>query len=479
MKNCVFDISATLRHAQQHASYSGIQRVVTALSAEFYDLLPEAERACVYVGVLDRSTKTYKCAPFSEIRDALCDPGKLASLRFKGVKPAHARRDPLPPLAKYRGRPLKYRFHVVRIQLLCLLRRDRALARYGLDRKTWKSLRSSSRDPGGRSVDLVGIWEVMKPGDRLVLLDATWHPSVVECFCQLRDRGLVVVSTLHDLIPLVRPEYCLGGTVRDFAAWLTRSMDYTSSYLAVSENTRRDLETFLRSQGRDVEVHTLPLAQGFGSRARPTADVAYPAISPDDYPLFHDGANLADHVRALGHAPYVLCVGTIEIRKNPLGLAQAWRLLLERSGGDLPKLVFAGRPGWLVEDFNLFLEATGNLYGYIQVIEEPSDEELAFLYRNCLFAMMPSFYEGWGLPVGEALSFGKTAVVSNCASLPEVGGKLVEYCDPSSVAGMADAAWRLISDPEWRAELERRIRTSQLRTWKDVAEDFREILGRM
>ena len=91
--------------------------------------------------------------------------------------------------------------------------------------------------------------------------------------------------------------------------------------------------------------------------------------------------------------------------------------------------------------------------------------------------MMPSIYEGWGLPVGEALSYGKTAIVADGSSLPEVGGDLVEYCDPGSVDSIAEAVRALVAAPERRLELERRISQAHLRRWRDVAEDLLEITG--
>jgi glycosyltransferase involved in cell wall biosynthesis len=118
------------------------------------------------------------------------------------------------------------------------------------------------------------------------------------------------------------------------------------------------------------------------------------------------------------------------------------------------------------------MKATGNIGGWVEIVKGPSDRELAYLYKNCEFLAMPSLYEGWGLPVGEALSYGKTAVVSNTSSLPEVGLDLVEYCDPTSIDSIAEACLRLIADPDRRLALEQKIRESTLRSWDDVARDL-------
>jgi hypothetical protein len=93
------------------------------------------------------------------------------------------------------------------------------------------------------------------------------------------------------------------------------------------------------------------------------------------------------------------------------------------------------------------------------------------MYRQCMFVTMVSIYEGWGLPVGEALSYGKTGVVADATSLPEVGGDLVRYCDPYSVDSIADVCAQMITDDAGRVALETKIATTKLRSWDDVGRD--------
>ena len=146
------------------------------------------------------------------------------------------------------------------------------------------------------------------------------------------------------------------------------------------------------------------------------------------------------------------------------------RIKAVRAGG-IAAVADAVMPGWLTEDFLKMLQATGGLGGWVSFLETPSDAELAYLYRTCLFTATVSLYEGWGLPIGEGLGYGKTGVVSRTSSMPEVGGDMVEYCDPHSVADIARACLRLLTDPEHRAALETRIATTRLRGWDDVGRD--------
>jgi glycosyltransferase involved in cell wall biosynthesis len=187
-------------------------------------------------------------------------------------------------------------------------------------------------------------------------------------------------------------------------------------------------------------------------------------------------AEISDNIRNIATTPYVLCAGTIEARKNVWRIALCWKMLLEKGNHKLPRLIFAGRKGWLIQPLENLLQATGNLYGWIEIVDGPNDDELAFLYRNCKFTIMASLYEGWGLPVGEALSYGKTAVVADNSSLPEVGSDMVEYCDAESIESIAAACERLIDNPQRLQELERKIRETRLRNWDDVCRELMDII---
>ncbi|WP_239428215.1 glycosyltransferase [Snodgrassella communis] len=186
--------------------------------------------------------------------------------------------------------------------------------------------------------------------------------------------------------------------------------------------------------------------------------------------------NATISVDSIINKKYVLHVGTIEIRKNIWRLVLAWKKLLDEGKSDLPYLVLAGRKGWFNERLWDLLKGTNNLYGNVIILDNVSDGELDALYRNCLFTSTISLYEGWGLPIGESLAYGKTSVVANSTSLPEVGMDLVEYCDPLSVDSIADAVEKLIYDSDYRQFLESKIQNAKLRNWADVAHDLAKVL---
>jgi glycosyltransferase involved in cell wall biosynthesis len=199
---------------------------------------------------------------------------------------------------------------------------------------------------------------------------------------------------------------------------------------------------------------------------------------PSSKPALTNGPIRA-HIRNAARLPYVLCVGSLESRKNIWTLANVWQRIHSRLGISTPRLIFAGNPGWLREDFDDFIRGTGSLNGYIRIIERPSDAELGYLYSRCLFSVFPSYKEGWGLPVGESLWFGRPVVCSNTSAMPEVGGTLADYIDPTSAESIEAGLLRMITDAGYRERRASDIAGAQLRTWENVADDLWDKLNHL
>jgi glycosyltransferase involved in cell wall biosynthesis len=306
-------------------------------------------------------------------------------------------------------------------------------------------------------------------GDLIFIVGATWNfEDYLSALARERQqRGVAICHFVHDLVPLLTPEHVGDNVPGQFARWLAHLSRNTDHFLTNSLATRRDLDAWLAEHGASVPTAVLPLAHQF-------------ADSPRQYSLQPASADEAIHARVLNAArlPFVLCVGTIESRKNIWTLTNVWRRIYAQLGEDTPRLVFAGKHGSLKEDFDDFIKGTGSLYGYIRIIERPSDAELAFLYRRCLFSAFPSYKEGWGLPVGEGLWFGRPVVCSNTSSMPEVGGSLADYVDPASWRSIEAAVLKMITDAAYREQRAAEIAAARLRTWADVADDlWRELMA--
>ena len=468
MPKYFFDISGVVWHLKRVPQFSGIQRAVVMLIDGSAAALGAQN---VYVSYLDSTTGRYRALAYSALESGgLTDSDALRSTLGLG----RAKRQAPAALRKYQGTPGKYWFHWAMFQLNALAGNERHFHRRNTTLDAWKEY-VSLRGGAGKKPAMVAFDSVSEQGDKLILLDATWNIARTEqVFLSAHKRGIETYTMVYDLLPIIVPQFSNGNVPLNFHEWLLRSGDYTSVYLTDSVATEGELARFLQTHDIRRSIHTVPLAQdrlpgtGTVTQSGPMLD----RVNAAAYPQLHSVGMIDERIRAMSAHPYVLCVGTRAPHKNNWRLALAWDRLRQQTGIACPRLVFAGRDGWMNRDFDNFIAATGKLYGWIDIIDSPSDAELDHLYRNCLFSAMPSLYEGWGLPVGESLSYGKTAITSSICSLPEVGGDLVEYCDPYSVDSIVAACLRLIADPDRRIALEQKIRGTKLRSWDDVAADL-------
>jgi glycosyltransferase involved in cell wall biosynthesis len=264
-----------------------------------------------------------------------------------------------------------------------------------------------------------------------------------------------MVQIVYDLIPHVCPQFFTANMVRDFRAWLDELVRLEPRVVCISKWTAHDLSTYVGERAAQWDIRAIPLAHeldGFERNAEVTLSPAEALKMPK--------------------TPYLLCVGTLEVRKNGVTLLRAWRQLLKDIGDAAPLLVFAGKRGWLIDEFDTLLKDNPAMAAKVLIVESPADRQLAWLYRNCLFTVYPSHYEGWGLPVGESAWFGKYGIASRVSSIPEVCGDLIDYVDPDDPATLAELMGKALADPAMVATREAAIRRSSLRRWGDVAEDI-------
>lgn len=466
-KNFFFDVSGLLLHLKNVKHFTGIQRVLIMMILRFANLVGQDR---VYLSYYDSSKKSYQAVAVSEIGlEKVGSASELAQyFRIRGKQS----RD-LAPLSRYRSKPLKYQYYCLKLDLAAALGREYAFRKFSVDGKQWKKMRAASRTAStSKKPQTLAFDTISKKNDHLIVIDSSWTVGrTKEAFVKAKHSGVIVSIMIHDLIPIMVPELVPHKAPIVFHNWLLETAEYTSVYLTNSVKSKTDLDFFLAEYSITKNTIAVPLAQeGLhfpNEMAQQPSKVNYRA-----FPKLATMMEIDERVRSVASHPYVIFVGTLETRKNIWRMALAWEKLLSLHGPKIPRLVLVGRPGWFNEDFDNFATGTGYLKGWIQRLESPTDQELAFLYRHCEFGILVSLYEGWGLPIGEALSYGKTSVVGASTSLPEVGGALVEYCDPTSVDSIVEACSKLIVSPEVRREYEQKIAHSELRTWDDVARDI-------
>ena len=243
------------------------------------------------------------------------------------------------------------------------------------------------------------------------------------------------ILTIHDLSFLRFPQFFVPAFHRYLKGAVSRAVRRAQHILADSQSTRRDLGELLNVEAERVTV----LYPGVESRFRPVKNVAELARVRARYAL-------PEH--------FILGLGTLQPRKNFDGLIRAFRLLREHGDPRIADLhlVIGGGRGWMFEE-TLTLVETSGLAGQVHFLGFVDDADLPALYTLAQVFAFPSWYEGFGLPVLEAMACGTPVVAADNSSLPEVvgeGGLLVDAADPVT---LAEALHRLLSNPTLRMQL--------------------------
>ncbi len=256
------------------------------------------------------------------------------------------------------------------------------------------------------------------------------------------------VITIHDLTFLLFPQYITAETKRYYSDQIRAAVTKADHVLAISEATKTDMIRLLDVAEDKITVQYC----GVDSIYRPL-------------PAYQIAA-----VRRAHNLPneYVLYVGTIEPRKNIVGLVTAYRELLNRMP-DLPPLVLVGKPGWHYEALMKSVHEIG-VEDHLIWRENISRDDLPAVYNGALALVLPSHYEGFGLPPLEAMACGTVPIVSNRSSLPEVVGDVGLLVDPDQPSSIAEAIQKALSDTAWRMEMRQRglLRAAQF-TWERTA----------
>lgn len=272
-------------------------------------------------------------------------------------------------------------------------------------------------------------------------IDLFYSPDFVLPPTRRRTRTLL---TVHDLSFLRYPDHFVPKLVRYLSRVVPESVARADRVLADSCATRADLVELLGTPPEKVEV----LYSGVEARFQPEKE-------PGE----------AERLRARYglDRPYVLSVGTLQPRKNYVRLIRAFARL-PASG---VVLVIAGARGWLYEEV---LEEAERHRERVRVLGFVEEEDLPALYRGAALFVFPSLYEGFGLPVLEAMACGVPVVCSNASSLPEVAGDAALLVDPQDEEGLREAMERALGDEALRREMTARglVRAARF-TWEQAA----------
>ncbi len=255
----------------------------------------------------------------------------------------------------------------------------------------------------------------------------THHDWIAEC--RLRS-----VYLLHDLIPILHPQFCTQRAARRHRGRVAGAMRHAAGIIANSRATALDLEHFAANCGLRVPP-LLPVHLGAGGLPTPANETTH-------------GVQVTD--------PYFICVGTIERRKNHPMLFEVWQRLHAKMGTNTPRLVIKGQA---VGDTQAVLEqfsAYPQLHPIVSFDHHCSDADLENLVSSARAVLMPSRAEGFGIPLIETLALGTPVLASALPAFREIGQGIPDFLDPDDIAAWERAVTAYCGDDgQRRAQLDR------------------------
>jgi len=221
---------------------------------------------------------------------------------------------------------------------------------------------------------------------------------------KLQQYRVKPVFFVHDLIPITHPEYSRQGENSRHQFRMETVIRYGDGIIVNSNDTLARLKAYAKH-------HSLPM---------PKSLVAYLATAPLPFPKAHFFMD----------KPYFVMLGTIEPRKNHWLILHIWREIVEKMGNDAPLLLIIGQRGWECENIIDILERCESIRPCVIEKSTCSDQELSEYLTYAKALLFPSFSEGYGMPLVEALSIGTPVIASSLSVFYEIAGDIPEYLDP-------------------------------------------------
>lgn len=280
------------------------------------------------------------------------------------------------------------------------------------------------------------------------------NPAVVHAVCMgypvATHKPLVV--TVHDLGPLTHPQYFSRNRPWVMERALKQAVDKAATVVAISQATANEILSLHPHAADRLQVVYSGVSERFFKPSNPKALEGLD-LPPDE-------------------VPFILTAGSLNPRKNVLGVLQA----LRRSLKVIPHhLVLAGGSGW---DMKKLLQELGapDLASRVHLLGFVSDEVLHALYAKASMYVHPSLYEGFGLTLLEAMAVGTPVVTSDRSSLPEIAGDAALHVDPSDPDAIADALINLGNNVDLaQKQRERGLARARSFSWRNTASAMQEI----
>lgn len=261
-----------------------------------------------------------------------------------------------------------------------------------------------------------------QPGDQLLLLDSSWHADFFPLAEKLREQGVGIVSVIYDLIPLTHPQFCDEGLVRVFDQWFDWIAKTADGFMAISQTISDQVAAEVSKRLGAAEAQKRWHGHfHLGSELDLATDQS--AVLPQLEKMFQ------------APEPVYLMVSTIEPRKNHTYLLDAFELLW--SQGSQARLCIIGKVGWKCEALVQRIRKHPEWEKRLFMFNKANDTSLEYAYSKAKALVFPSYVEGFGLPLVEAMQRGVPAMASDIPVFREIGGDFMAYFDLAEPASLA------------------------------------------
>lgn len=295
-----------------------------------------------------------------------------------------------------------------------------------------------------------------EPGSIFLDMESGWFSDVNRhgFLSALKKNNIDSMVVQYDLLPILRPMYFPSDTTKRFNQYFAAHIENDSVFICISENTEKDLKQYV--------------AEKYGGKRIATERIVLGADFVKTFPASERRSQVLPEGR------YILSVGTIEPRKNYDFLLSVYDRIIEHFPDVM--LAIVGKEGWQSSGFIRRLRSHRLWNRKLFWLEGVDDSTLSSLYRNAYLGVVPSLYEGYGLPVAESLQNGCVTLSSNGGSLPAVGGDYVDYFDPRNEDELVRLIAEYLSDEEKYLNQKKKISTYLPPTWRQTGMQLLAIL---
>ena len=319
---------------------------------------------------------------------------------------------------------------------------------------TARKLRAAIKTAASAPIESISGFTFQK-NDALLVIWGEWGDGSYRAALKqvVGQNNIRMYQMVHDMLPLVTPQYSTHSTI-PLTEYATEIYPLCTGLISISDNTKKDVTMWLNQHDITVPpITTVRLGDDF-KKATP--------VKPS-------------HEFFMSNKDYIVCVGTIETRKNHTLLYYTYKLAKARDIM-LPPLVVVGRRGWLTENIYDLMANDPDTKDQFIFLHDASDEELAWIYEHSLFSVYPSHYEGWGLPVAESIAYGIPSISSNTSSMPEIAGDIISYFTPTSTDECLSAIKNLL-DKNNLKEAKKKLGNYKTTSWDETFLQIKGIIG--